>query len=110
MGSTISCDSCDCNVSCQTKETSEVVYTLKKDKCDTHVCIRCFEENPSMYDMHVKELAFDIVEAEAEQKRALFQESAQKWANLERKSCSKCYAETVMHLGVEACFACNTPF
>lgn len=110
MGSTLSCDSCDCNVRCQTKETSEFVYTLKRDTGDTHVCIRCFEENPRMYDMYVKELAFDLVEAEAAQKRGLFQECAQTWANLERRSCSKCYAETVMHSGVVACFACNTPF
>ena len=72
--------------------------------------MKCFEENPGRYYMYVQELAFDIVQAEAEEKKTLFQESAQKWANLERRSCSKCYAETVIHPGVVACFACNASF
>lgn len=110
MGSTISCDVCDYKVQCQTKKTSEFVYTLKSDTGDKHVCVRCFEENPGMYDMHVQEFAYDIVEAEAERKTACFKESVRVWAEFERKSCSKCYAETVLHEGVVACIACNTPF
>ena len=90
MGSAISCDDCNYKVGCNTKDTSEFVYTLKKDTGDRHVCIRCFEENPGTYSMYVQELAFDIIEADAAQKSVLLQESAQKCANLERKSCSKC--------------------
>lgn len=114
MGGTLSCDACERVVECSNPDTSEHVYTLKGEK-DEHVCTTCYNKEPSKYSAHVRELGYEIWHSAFRKDMEgplgdKLEKAAESWNKYEYRACTKCPAETAMHPGVVACFACKTPF
>ena len=114
MGGTLSCDVCERVIECGNPDTSEHVYALKAEK-DQHVCVVCYNKEPSKYSTHVKELGHESWHSAFRKDMDgplgdKLEKAAQTWNKLEYRVCSRCPTETAMHPGVVACFACRTPF
>ena len=114
MGGTLSCDACGNVVVCPQRERSPHVYTLKCAEGDQHVCERCYVDDARRYPHHVKELAFDIVQASSDANVARLapsiERAAKRWNEYEYRACDACGAETAMRADTVACFHCKKPF
>ena len=114
MGATLSCDVCERAINgADGPHISEHVYTLTGEK-EEHVCVVCYEKEPSKYGAHVKKLAEDVIQAAndetAEKVVPKLEKAVETWNKYEYRACKNCSAETAVHPGVVACFACKTPF